>query len=547
MHNITSHNITFLDCTLRDGGYYTDWDFNISQAQEYIDNLVIGGVDVIELGFRFVPKTKYLGPFAYTSEVLLSHLQLPRNVQFGVMINASDYLTRTWCEDLEASFVKASDSAVSLVRIAAHIGQVMDCVDMVAWLKCAGYDVGFNIMQISQVDDAQITALVARLEAEFVNFEALYFADSLGNLTPEDVTRIVDLFRRNSAKPVGFHGHDNIGLGVANSLAALDAGATWVDATITGMGRGAGNTQTEYLTLEMSRRGLHDFSNLDIQRAATGWLMDLKRECEWGTNIFYYEAGLRSLHPSYVQQMISSKKYQPIDILTMIQSLSHLEAPTSYSEANIDKVVAQFLSQPEGKSDVTGQWAGRPVMLVASGANGEEYWSQVKAYGDRVGAVCLAINYVDFLPPEHLTGVVCIHPARMMHLLEKKAWGDVQLYTPTKAFPKNIKKQIVARPQIVDYGVQINTEVGFAPKTNGCTINQPEALAYAWAIAEQAGASEILLVGFDGYDGQSRSFQNIAQLLSQLASKSKIQAVSLTKTHYNLSNRSVFTDKECLK
>jgi len=541
MHNSTSPSITFLDCTLRDGGYYTDWDFNISQAQEYIDNLAFGGVDVIELGFRFTPKTKYVGPFAYTSEALLSQLQLPSNVQFGVMINASDYLTKTWRQDLEASFVKASDTAVGLVRIAAHIGQVMDCVDMVAWLKCAGYDVGFNIMQISQADDTQITTLVARLEAEFINFEALYFADSLGNLTPEDVTRIVGLFRANSAKPVGFHGHDNIGLGVANSLAALDAGATWVDATITGMGRGAGNTQTEYLALEMSRRGWHDFSDLDIQRAATGWLMDLKHECEWGTNIFYYEAGLRSLHPSYVQQMISSKKYQPIDILTMIQTLSQLEAPTFYSEANIENAMAQLLCQPEGKSDVSGQWEGRPVMLVASGANGGRYWPQVKAYGDKVGAKCLAINYVDFLPPEHLSGVVCINPARMIHLLRKKSWSDVPLYTSTKAFSKNIKRQILVRPQVVDYGVQINSEVGFDPKPNGCTINQPEALAYACAIAEQAGAAEILLLGFDGYDGQSCSFQEIAQLLAQLASKSKIQAVSLTKTHYNLSNRSIFT------
>lgn len=540
MHKNTSHSITFLDCTLRDGGYYTDWDFNISQVQDYIDNLAIGGVDVIELGFRFTPKKKYFGPFAYTSENLLSQLHLPVNVQFGVMINASDYLSKTWREDLEDSFINASDSAVGLVRIAAHIGEVMDCANMVAWLKRAGYDVGLNIMQISQADDAQITTLVARLDAEFVNFEALYFADSLGNLTPEDVKRIVGLFRANSAKPVGFHGHNNIGLGVANSMAALDTGATWVDATITGMGRGAGNTQTEYLTLEMSRRGLHDFSNLDIQRAATGWLMNLKRECEWGTNIFYYEAGLHSLHPSYVQQMISSNKYEPIDILIMIQALSQLEAPTSFNEANIDKALAQLLRQPEGKSDMSGKWAGRPVMLVASGGNAKKYWSQVKAYGDQVGAVCLAINLVDFLPPHHLMGVVCMNPARMMHLLAKKSWSDVPLYTPTKVFPKNIRKKILARPEVFDFGVQIKTEVSFASKPNGCTINQPEALAYAWAIAEQAGASEILLVGFDGYDGQSESFQKIDQLITQLNSKSRIQAVSLTKTHYDLRNQPIF-------
>jgi len=542
MINAISNKIKLLDCTLRDGGYYTDWDFNIPQVQEYIDNLAIGGIDVIELGFRFTPKKNYLGPFAYTSETLLTQLRLPKNVQFGVMINASDYLTVTSLEDLESTFVKASDSAISLVRIAAHIGQVIECADMVAWLKAAGYDVGFNIMQISQADDAQITTLVSRLEAEFVDFEALYFADSLGNLTPDGVSRIVGLFRANSGKPVGFHGHDNISLGVANSLAALDAGATWVDATITGMGRGAGNTQTEFLSLEMARRGLRDFNELDIQRAATGWLMDLKRKCEWGTNIYYYEAGLRSIHPSYVQEMISSKKYQPIDILTMIQTLSKLETPTSYTEANIDKALLQLFSESKGKSEVTNQWEGRPVMLVASGANAKEYWPSIKAYGDKVGAKCLAINYIDWLSPKDLDGVVCIHPARMMNLLEKNTWSDVPLYTPVKAFLKNIKNQILARKQIVDYGVEINADIDFSPMPHGCVISQPVALVYAWAIADQAGASEILLVGFDGYDGQSKSFVLIDLLLEQLTRKSKIDAVSITKTHYNIDNRSVFTD-----
>jgi 4-hydroxy 2-oxovalerate aldolase len=540
MQNNTSHSITFLDCTLRDGGYYTDWDFNISQAQEYIENLANGGVDVIELGFRFTPKKNYLGPFAYTSEAFLSQLKLPSNVQFGVMINASDYLSKAWREDLEASFVKASVSSIGLVRIATHIGQVMDCANLVGWLKDSGYDVGLNIMQISQADEAQITNLIARLDTEFVNFEALYFADSLGNLSPEEVIRIVSLFRANSAKSIGFHGHDNIGLGVVNSLAALDAGATWIDATITGMGRGAGNTQTEYLTLEMSRRGLHDFSNLDIQRAATGWLMELKRKHEWGTNIFYYEAGLQSLHPSYAQQMITSKTLQPIDILTTIRSLSQLEAPTSYREANIDKALAKLLSQPEGKSDVSGQWAGRPVMLLAAGKNGERYWPQIKAYGEKVNAVCIAINYLDFITPKHLSGVVCIHPARMMELIGNKNWRDVPLYTPIEAFPENIKKQILARPCVVDYGVQVKDGVDFSTKKNGCVINNPEALPYVWAIAEQAEASEILLVGFDGYDGQSKSFHKTNELLAQLASKTKIQAVALTKTHYNLRNQSIF-------
>lgn len=536
----SSYSVKLLDCTLRDGGYYNDWDFSVPQAQEYIDNLADGGVDIIEVGFRFKPKAKYVGPFAYTTEALLAELHLPKGVQFGVMINASDYLSEAGLADLAEAFVPQSESAVSLVRIAAHIGQVRNCADMVAWLKEAGYDVGFNIMQISQASNAEITDLIEFIEANFVPFEALYFADSLGNLTQADVTRIVGLFRQSSPKPIGFHGHDNIGLGVANSLAAIEAGAGWVDATITGMGRGAGNTQTEYLSLELSRRGLHDFNSLDIQRAATGWLADLKQKCGWGTNIFYYEAGLLSLHPSYVQQMISSQKYQPIDILAMIQILSMLDAPTSYKEANIEAALANLFSHPEGASDITGQWEGRPVMLISGGANGASYWEQARAYAEKTNAVCLAINYVGFVPPEQLAGVVCMHPARAMHLLEEKRWNNVPTFAPVQALPGKLKQRLMDRPSITDYGVQIDAGDTFAATAKGCTIPRPEALAYAWAIAEQAGASEILLVGFDGYDGQSRNFQQVAQLLEQLIRQSTVPAFALSKTHYDLPARSIF-------
>ncbi|MEE4248335.1 MAG: hypothetical protein V2I33_23350, partial [Kangiellaceae bacterium] len=164
----TTPQVKLLDCTLRDGGYYNNWDFSLEEAQDYIDNLVRGGVDIIEIGFRFTPKATSLGPFAYTRESLLERLDLPRSVQFGVMVNASDYLGADWQEQLEAAFVPRAQSRISLVRIAAHIGQIPRCDALVAWFKDRGYDVGLNVMQISQADDAEISALIADIEARFV-------------------------------------------------------------------------------------------------------------------------------------------------------------------------------------------------------------------------------------------------------------------------------------------------------------------------------------------------------------------------------------------
>ncbi|WP_456391152.1 aldolase catalytic domain-containing protein [Profundibacter sp.] len=542
MNNNILHPVKLLDCTLRDGGYYNDWDFSLKEAQDYVDNLARGGVDIIEIGFRFTPKSKFLGPFAYTRETLLAQLDLPEGVQFGVMINASDYLSDTWQSDLEAAFVPEADSAVSLVRIAAHIRQIAECDKLVAWLKAAGYDVGLNVMQISQADDARITALVEDIEARFVPFEALYFADSLGNLTTDDVTRIVTLFRASSPKPIGFHGHDNIGLGVANSMAALEAGATWVDATVTGMGRGAGNTQTEYLSLEMARKGLVDLNLLDIQRSATGWLAQLKEKCQWGTNIYYYEAGLRALHPSYVQQMLSSSRYEAVDILVMISALSGGKMPASYSVANIERALADLMNAPEGRDTVTGLWQGRPVMLVAGGQQGRRHWSAVKASAKARGAVILALNHIAECDPADFDGVISIHPARMMAVLSDRNWNGLPLYTARDALPEGFESKLSAHKQTVDYGVCVRPEAPFEARPAGCTISAPEALAYAWALAQAAGASEILLAGFDGYNGQSDAFRQTDALIATLLRQSTVPALAVTASHYALPHLALYAE-----
>lgn len=532
--------VKLLDCTLRDGGYYNDWDFSLSEAQDYVDNLARGGVHIIEIGFRFTPKSRFLGPFAYSREDVLRQLTLPPNVEFGVMINAADYLRDSWRQDLEAAFVPAAESAVTLVRIAAHIREIPQCDKLVEWLKAAGYRVGLNVMQISQASDEKITDLIEDIEARFVPFEALYFADSLGNLTSDDVTRIVGLFQASSDKPIGFHGHDNIGLGVANSMAALAAGATWVDSTVTGMGRGAGNTQTEYLSLEMVRRGYADFDLLSIQRAATGWLATLKETCRWGTNIFYYEAGLRSLHPSYVQQMISSKRYEPIDILVMIAALANTEAPTSYREANIDRALTEMMAAPIGRDDITDRWNGRPVMLVASGQQAVRHWPAIVRFAKARNAAILAVNHISGLSTDAMDGVVCIHPARMMALLSDKTWSDLPLFTARDVLPDNLRATLAQHQTVVDYGVQVTPGNTLTPKPQGCVISAPEAIGYAWAIAQQGGASELLLAGFDGYDGQSPSFHKANALLSDLQEHSSLKVSSVTATHYSLPQISIY-------
>lgn len=532
--------VKVLDCTLRDGGYYNAWDFDLELVQDYIEQLALGGVDIIELGFRFTDKTKFYGPYAHTSEDFLAGLSLPDGPIYGVMLNASDYLTDTFMEDIRANFVPAADSPISLVRIAAHIRQVPLCADLVKELKALGYMVGFNIMQISQADDDTIRSLVKTIEKDFVDFEALYFADSLGNMRPEDIRHVVSVLKENTDKAIGFHGHDNISLGVTNSLTAIESGATWVDATITGMGRGAGNTQTEYLATELKNRGIADLNCMHIHQVATGEFANMQAHYGWGTNLYYYEAGLNAVHPTYVQQMLYSKRFEPLDILTMIKTLGNSDKNLSYSDSNIDEAFASFLKSPKGTADLVDKWAGRPVVLIAGGPKGRRHWPAVQKFAARHQAVVLSINANDFVEPEDLDGVVCVHPARLMPCLRSQAWATVPLFTSTAAIPDDVGAGVLGKREIVDYGVAV--EAGrYEAGANGCYVPAPLAMAVALAMTQTAGASHVYLAGADGFDGKSREFIEMQELLDMVLA-SGCQLSSLTETHFALPMASLYGD-----
>ena len=92
---IKSNHVTLVDCTLRDGGYYNDWDYSYELIENYLNSMVRSGVDVVEMGFRTLISDKYLGPTAYTTDRFLNELEIPAPVTVAVMLNAKEVVSAT--------------------------------------------------------------------------------------------------------------------------------------------------------------------------------------------------------------------------------------------------------------------------------------------------------------------------------------------------------------------------------------------------------------------------------------------------------------------
>lgn len=315
--------MTVVDCTLRDGGYHNNWEFETPLVEEYLAVCLQLGIDVVELGYVRLTADGF-GPYGQLPEGLNSDLRaaLPVNhrLRFAAMLDAADLACLPAGDVGRRLTEKLAPGAIPLdmMRIAVRYDQTAAAVEAVAAVRDAGFQVCLNLMQIDLASTDEVVQCLAAVR-DMGPLEALYLADSLGSLTPARTASLVNVFRTGQATPVGIHAHDNKGFALLNTQAALDAGALWVDGTVHGMGRGAGNTRTEQLLALLGSDPDILQPLLDLIVRHFHPLMDKYR---WGASGLYVLAGLRRVHPTYVQRIEQSAGLGPEEKLRTLAFLS---------------------------------------------------------------------------------------------------------------------------------------------------------------------------------------------------------------------------------
>ena len=239
-------NFKVLDCTIRDGGYYNNWDFSNQFAKNYLNTLSKINIDYVEIGFRKpiekkTLKSKKFGQFLTTTETTLKKLKIPSNFKLAVMINLSDYIGEKLESKINNNFVHSKKSKISVVRIACTEKDLNKLKKVTRILISKGYNFTVNLMQFTTLPINKIFLFLnscLKLGAEYA-----YIADSFGNCTPKKINLISNYLKKNKIQlnKIGFHAHNNTGCALKNSLAAIHNGFGIVDTSVMGMGRGAGN------------------------------------------------------------------------------------------------------------------------------------------------------------------------------------------------------------------------------------------------------------------------------------------------------------------
>ena len=527
--------LKILDCTLRDGGYYNNWDFSNELVNEYISTIKKSPVDVIEIGFKNIDSLNFKGPFYYSTDDYINNLNLPKNKKYAVMINCDNFIDKNFYK-LKLILKPSNKTLISIIRIAVNFDKYKNAKKIVNYIKDLKYDVGLNLMQAHNKTDKKYTEIVRDIKS-WNMVDILYFADSIGNMNPIEVRKICNIFIKNWNKSLGFHAHNNKGLALSNTLEAINAGFDWVDSTINGMGRGAGNVETESLLMELSNIKKISFFPDQFYNLVNVFLK-LKSEFNWGPNMLYHYAAVNNIHPTFVQELINDKRYstnQLFDILKLLSKKNSL----SFNYDLITDVVYKKKKKSYGSWNATNWLNKKDVMVIGAGDSVNKYKKDIITYIKKYKPVVIFLNINKFIPSSFGDATIVCHDKRILyesHLYKKLKHPLIMPLDNYETLINNHIKKLT----IYDYGLNLSSNK-FIINNSYCTLPSPLVTAYSLAVLTKANANKIFLVGFDGYskseilnDEMNRIFKSYNSL------KNKKEIISLTPTKYDINESSIF-------
>lgn len=504
-----------LDCTLRDGGYYTNWDFDNDLVKVYFESFNHLPIDFLEIGYKAFAENYYKGEFYYLPLFLIKKIKSISNKNLAILLNGKDLFDSN-IEDLLLPCV----GLIDLVRVAIDPKDLNKSLTLLKRIKSLGFKVALNVMYMSKWKTMKSFLTDLPLVNEACDF--FYMVDSYGSVYPEDVKEITQTVKSILSIPLGFHGHNNLEMALINSLTALEYGVEIIDSTVTGMGRGAGNLKTELILTHLSSKGLLEF-DFNYLSNLVDKFSQLQKLHNWGTNLPYMVSGSNSLPQKDVMEWITKRFYSLNSIVEALQNQKSnlLDKPR----------VERF--KPENKFE--------NVLLIGGGNSVQQHFEAIRSfvYSNKSSITIVhasSTNAYLFKDLDFIPQYFCL-VGNEGHRLER-----VYNNSPFKGIcilPPPPRKLGIYKPEIAKDKIFEIEE-----STINHMINDTHTIL-AFEISSILEAKNVYLVGYDGYPKESITSkmhemfienQNIFNLV-----KNRFKLISLLPTLYDLKIISLYS------
>ncbi len=503
-----------IDCTLRDGGHLIEWKFSFECGKASYYAAIKSGVDFFEIGYRYPPTKKDLGEFGYCrDDFLLSLIKPSEKCKLLCMIDAGK------CESSLFNECSPEITPLKGVRVAAYPYELKKALDLVEDLKKKKYEVFLNLMAYSAISPMQFKILEEWDKKDILS--GVYFADSFGSFLPSEIPKHYALLKNIGFKRIGFHPHNNLQLAFANTLMAIDSGAQYVDASIFGMGRGAGNLPIEVLLGYFEKRGNKKYNTVSYLDVIERYYLSLYKEHDWGYKLTSLLSGLKNIHPYYVEELVKKRNYTIEEIWNSLDTINE-KCPISFSADKMNEALEARFYTPLGEKkageflqviydqfkiipakdafrvndlEVYQKHKGRKFLIIGTGPSIIKYKNTIEEFCRKENCITIGMNFLQgaYIPDYHIF-VSRKRFAKYITTINKES----QLLVPTFFGKKFIEENYAGKCVYFDVETVENYQTSPIDGNKQVSINLNVGVS-AILIAYLMGASEIYVIGMDGY------------------------------------------------
>ena len=474
-------SLKVLDVTLRDGGCVNDFNF----GQTYMERILLAqeaaGVDIIELGYIDEYAGSTSGRTQYINEYVISECLLKQKkagVEYVAMIDYGKF-------DVDKLQIRNEDS-IDGIRLAFHKKNCKDMISLGRKVIDKGYKFYVQPMITLRYSDSELLELIALVNRELSDASGFYIVDTFGEMRPNDMNRILNLVDHNliSSMALGFHSHNNLQMSYSNAIAMLQFPTNrdvMIDSSIMGMGKGAGNLNTELLLEHLNYYYGKNYKIAPLLEVMDKVINQLHAEFYWGYAPEYYLSSSNRCTPSYASHFYN-KHMLPIDqvseLLKMIEEEKKISFDKEYAEELYRKYnESKCVDDSQVVNDLSRELAGKKVLLVAPGKSVSSALEKIRELAKKENIIVIGLNSTADISYDYLV-------ATRMDIYEKAVAEGANVIIPS-----SVSKVAKENVKILNYSNWIEVDER--------THDSSSVIALKLLI--ECGVKHIILAGFDGF------------------------------------------------
>ncbi len=499
------NEISILDCTLRDGGFINEWLFGHECILNMIRHLDSAGIEYIEVGYLrenveyCVDSTEFPNTWAIKDSIggIETKASLVAIIDYGKCS-----LDRVGLQQ---------DTVIDGIRITFRKNEIGDAIEFASKIQRKGYKVFLQPVAITDYNANEIADFVVK--ANEINPYAVCMVDTYGFMDKQDLIRCFYLFDSMLKEKIilGYHSHNNYQLSYANAIELIELDARrpiLIDATAFGMGKGAGNLNTELVTAFINRNIENRYDVDHVLEIISVYLEKIKENHPWGYNLRYFIAASTDTHHQYANYLLNKKTLSVKSINTILSEISDVHK-TRYDEEYIESLYYKYQNNEINDSDtiraLKSVVEGREVLLLAPGRSIDEEKNKIEDYIiDKNPIVISANNYIE---DYHQDFIFISNSIRYSQI------EDSLIYN------KNQRIGIIATSNITPAGIMPDWVVNYEGLLVGDKEIASNCMLMLVKLMIKVGVKQVSIAGFDGYTGVNDYYKVNISLANNLSNQ----------------------------